>query len=205
MPFWATAEGLKPDPDRPGFTLAGDMYKGSSDAPIVVVEFSDFQCPYCQRHALTTQPVLDEVFVGPGEVMWVFKHFPIENIHPFAFAASVAAECAAEQEAFWQLHHRLFVDMDLWSRPDSTGYYIELAAEYELDTEAFATCMAGDSSALAVQSDMQDGAPFVRGTPTFVVLVGGQGRLIPGALPVDQFVATLSQMLAELSSEGDDG
>ena len=205
LPFWATAEGLAPDPDRPGFTIAGDMYKGSSDAPIVTVEFGDFQCPYCRSHALTTQPVLDVEFVDRGDVMWVFKHFPIENIHPYAFSASVAAECAAEQETFWQFHHRLFVDLDQWSRPENRRYFMELAAEYELDTEAFAACMAGDSSTLAVQSDMQDGAPFVRGTPTFVVLVGGEGRLIPGALPADQFVATLSQMLAELSSESDDG
>ena len=76
LPFWATAEGLTPDPDRPGYTLAGDIYKGSSDAPIVIVEFSDFQCPYCSRHTLTTQPVLDQEFIGKGEVMWVFKHFP---------------------------------------------------------------------------------------------------------------------------------
>ena len=205
LPYWATAEGLAPDPDRPGFTVAGDMYKGSSDAPIVIVEFSDFQCPYCRGHALTTQPVLDEEFVSQGVVMWVFKHFPIENIHPTAFAASVAAECAAEQEAFWQFHHRLFVDMDVWSRSGNTNYYMELAAEYELDTDAFATCLADDAPALAVQSDMQDGAPFVRGTPTFVVLAGGEGRLIPGALPADQFVAALSQMLAELSAAGNDG
>ena len=204
LPFWATAEGLAPDPDRPGFTLAGDVYKGSSDAPIVIVEFSDFQCPYCSRHALTTQPVLDEEFVGQGEVMWVFKHFPIENIHPFAFTASVAAECAAEQEAFWQFHHRLFVEMAVWSRPNNNSYFMELAAEFELDTEAFATCLTGDVTAQAVQGDMQDGAPFVRGTPTFVVLAGGEGRLIPGALPADQFVAALAEMLAELSAEGTD-
>ena len=204
LPFWATAEGLAPDPDRPGFTLAGDVYKGSSDAPIVIVEFSDFQCPYCSRHALTTQPVLDEEFVGQGEVMWVFKHFPIENIHPFAFTASVAAQCAAEQEAFWQFHHRLFVEMAAWSRPNNSNYFMELAAEFELDTEAFATCLTGDVTAQAVQSDMQDGAPFVRGTPTFVILAGGEGRLIPGALPADQFVAALAEMLAELSAEGTD-
>ena len=205
LPYWATAEGLAPDPDRPGFTVAGDMYKGSSDAPIVIVEFSDFQCPYCSQHALTTQPILDEVFVNNGEVMWVFKHFPIENIHPFAISASVAAECAAGQEAFWDFHHRLFVDMSQWSRPDNTNYFMELAAEYELDTDAFAACLAGDAPVLAVQSDMQDGAPFVRGTPTFVVLAGGEGRLIPGALPTDQFVAALSQMLAELEATDNDG
>ena len=205
LPYWATAEGLTPDPDRPGFTMAGDVYKGSPDAPIVIVEFSDFQCPYCSRHALTTQPVLDQEFVQPGVVMWVFKHFPIENIHPYAISASIAAECAAEQEAFWLFHHRLFVDLDQWSQPQNDNYFMELAAEYELDTDAFATCLASDASALSVQNDMQEGAPFVRGTPTFVVLAGGEGRLIPGALPTDQFVAALSQVLAELSASENDG
>ena len=205
LPFWATAAGLLPDPDRPGYTLAGDIYKGSSDAPIVVVEFSDFQCPYCSRHTLTTQPILDQEFVEQGEVMWVFKHFPIENIHPFAFSASVAAECAAQQEAFWQFHHRLFEDMTEWASQDNSGYFMALAAEYELDTDAFATCLAQDEPALAVQSDLQDGMPFVRGTPTFVVLSGGEGRLIPGALPADQFIGALTEMLGEISDASGDG
>ena len=206
LPFWATDAGLLPDPDRPGFTLAGDVFKGSSDAPIVVVEFSDFQCPYCSRHTLTTQPVLDEEFVNKGQVMWVFKHFPIENMHPFAVSASIAAECAAQQEAFWQFHHRLFVEMADWSRPDNRGYFMALAAEYELDTETFAACLEQDESALAVQSDLQDGMPFVRGTPTFVVLYGGEGRLIPGALPADQFVGAISDALAQIGIEsGDSG
>lgn len=199
LPFWASAEGLAPDPDRPGFTLAGDVFRGSSDAPIVVVEFSDFQCPYCSSHALTTQPILDQEFVDEGEVMWVFKHFPIQNIHPFAFSASVAAECAAAQDAFWLFHHRLFMEMTAWSNPDNSSYFMALAAEFELDVDAFADCLTQDQPAQAVQSDMQEGSPFVRGTPTFVVLSGGEGRLIPGALPTDQFVAALEQILIELS------
>lgn len=203
LPFWATQEGLAPDPDRPGYTLAGDITRGSLDAPIVIVEFSDFQCPYCSRHTLTTQPVLDELYVASGKVRWVFKHFPIQNIHPFAFSASVAAECAAEQSAFWQFHHRLFEDMEEWSRTDNQGYFMALAAEYELDVDAFEACLAHDEPAQAVRTDMQDGAPFVRGTPTFVVLSGGEGRLIPGALPTDQFVAALEQLLGELGAEAE--
>ncbi len=67
LPYWANAEGLRPDPDRPGYTMAGDQYKGNPDAPLVVVEFSDFQCPACARHALETQPAIDEQFVDSGE------------------------------------------------------------------------------------------------------------------------------------------
>ena len=204
LPFWATAEGLAPDPDRTGHTVAGDPFYGSPDAPIVVVEFSDFQCPYCSRHTLATQPVLDTQFIEPGDVMWVFKHFPIPNIHPFAFSASVAAECAARQEAFWSYHHRLFQEVEAWSHPQNRDYFVALAAEFELDVDAFATCLTEDEPAQAVQSDMEAGAPFVRGTPTFVVLSGGEGRLIPGALPADQFAAALTEMLAEISLEGGD-
>lgn len=205
MPFWATAEGLTPDPDRPGFTVAGDEFYGSPDAPLVVVEFSDFQCPFCRRHTLNTQPVLDAGFIEPGDVMWVFKHFPVQSTHPYAFSAGIAAECAARQEAFWDFHHRLFEEMEEWTRPENSDYFIGLAGEMGLDTDAFATCLTEDEPAQAVQSDLQEGSAFVRGTPTFVVLYNGQGRLIPGALPADQFVGALTQMLAEATNAPESG
>ena len=94
--------------------------------------------------------------------------------------------------------------MEAWSHPQNRDYFVALAAEFELDVDAFATCLTEDEPAQAVKSDMEAGAPFVRGTPTFVVLYGGEGRLIPGALPADQFAAALTEMLAEISLEGGD-
>ena len=79
LPFWAKPEGLAPDPKRPGFTVAGDPYKGNPKAKTVLVEFADFQCPSCQKHALTSQPEIDKQFVATGQVMWVFKHFPLRE------------------------------------------------------------------------------------------------------------------------------
>lgn len=198
IPFWATADGLKPNADRPEQTVAGDFYRGNPDAKVVVIEFSDFQCPFCRKHTLETQPALDEKFVDTGEIMWVFKHFPL-NIHPQAPAAGAAAECAADQNQFWAMHDLLFKNSDRWSISDPTPVFEELAKQLNLDTEQFATCLAGEDAAKRVQEDMDAGTPFVRGTPTFIVLYNGQGSIIPGALPVDRFSSILQEVLDGVS------
>lgn len=194
IPFWATEEGLTPNPDNAGQTMAGDYFRGNPDAEVVVVEFSDFQCPFCRRHTEDTQPVLDEAFVDTDEVMWVFKHFPLQ-IHPQAPMAGAAAECAGEQEMFWEMHHLLFEETNAWSVSDPTDALIELAGQLELDTEAFTACLADEASLAAVDADMADGAPFVRGTPTFIVLKDGAGSIIPGALPAESFSEALQGIL----------
>ena len=103
IPYWATVEGWQPDPDRPGYNMAGDLFKGSLDAPITVIEFSDFQCPFCKRH--TEDDAADAgraLRRQRARCMWVFKHFPLD-IHPQAPMAGVAAECAGEQGKFWEM------------------------------------------------------------------------------------------------------
>jgi protein-disulfide isomerase len=195
IPFWATEEGWQPDPGRPGYNMAGDLYKGDLDAPIKVIEFSDFQCPYCKRHAEQTQSTLDEQYVDTGEVLWVFKHFPLD-IHPQAPAAGVAAECAAEQGQFWEMAKLLFDAQQDWSVNDPTPVFSELADELGLDTDAFSACLDDPAMAERVSSDMADGAPFVQGTPTFIILHAGSGSIVPGALPVDSFVQLFDELLA---------
>lgn len=196
IPFWATAEGWVADPQRPGFNMAGDEYRGNLDAKVTVIEFSDFQCPYCERHARETQPVLDEQFVDTGQVLWVFKHFPL-NIHPQAPAAGAAAECAADQGKFWEMHHKLFETVESWSISDPKPVLLDLAGEMELDTAQFELCLDDAAIAQRVSSDLQDGAPFVQGTPTFIVLFNGEGRIIPGALPAETFVEVLQEFVAQ--------
>ncbi|MBX3014323.1 MAG: thioredoxin domain-containing protein [Caldilineaceae bacterium] len=194
IPFWATADGLKPDPAHPDMTMGGDFYRGNPDAKVVVIEFSDFQCPFCQRHNTETQPVLDEQFVDTGEVMWVFKHFPL-TIHPQAPAAGVAAECAAQQGQFWEMHELLFATTQSWSIDDPNPILIDLAQQLGLDEAAFTTCLNSDEAAQRVQEDLEAGTPFVRGTPTFIVLYDGQGSIIPGALPAERFITILQEVL----------
>lgn len=196
-PFWATREGLQPDPDRPGYTLSGDIYRGNPDAAVAVIEFSDFQCPFCRRHVEETQPTLDELYVDTGEVMWVFKHFPL-NIHPQAPMAGAAAECAADQDLFWEMHHLLFETVEQWAVNDPAAALLTIAQELDgLEMSAFEACMAGDEALARVESDMEDGAPYVRGTPTFIVLHNDEGSIIPGALPLETFVEVMDEVLAE--------
>ncbi len=194
LPYWATDEGLAADPEREGFTMAGDAYRGSLDAPIVVIEYSDYQCPFCRRHTEDTQPLLDEQFVETGQVRWVFRHFPL-NIHQQAPAAGVAAECAGEQGQFWDMHEILFGDVAAWSVSDPNPRFTELAEQIGLDLELFATCLVDESMLERINSDFADGRQFVQGTPTFIVMNQGQGRLIPGALPADSFVQAIQQVI----------
>lgn len=198
IPFWATAEGWQPDPERPGYNVAGDQYRGEVGAPVTVIEFSDFQCPYCRRHVQDTQPTLDEQYVDTGQVLWIFKHFPL-SIHPQAPAAGVAAECATEQGAFEEMHDLLFANPEAWSIQEPNPVFVEYAGELELDTEAFSACLEDPTMAARVQEDMEAGAAYVRGTPTFIVIRGDQGSIIPGALPVESFVEILD---GELEAAG---
>lgn len=194
IPFWATREGWQPDPGRPGVNMAGDWYRGNLDARVVVIEFSDFQCPFCRRHVEQTQPALDEQFVDTGDVMWIFKHFPLQ-IHPQAPAAGAAAECAGDQGKFWEMHHLLFANTSAWSISDPAPVFTELAAKLNLDLDAFDACFSAPASAQRVTSDLTDGAPFVQGTPTFIVLYNNEGRIIPGALPLETFSQALQEIV----------
>jgi len=199
IPFWATTEGLAPDPDRAGYTMAGDEYRGNPDASVVVVEFSDFQCPFCRKHVQETQPALDEQFVDTDQIFWVFKHFPL-SIHPQAPAAGHAAECAGDQGQFWAMHELLFEETEAWSISDPTAIFVELAAELDLDADLFDACLNDASVAQRVEDDMSEGGAFVRGTPTFIVLYNGQGSIIPGALPLERFTEILQQVIDEAGS-----
>ncbi len=192
IPVWATAEGWQPDPERPGYNMAGDAYRGDLNAKVTVVEFSDFQCPFCRQHSEETQPALDEQFVDSGEVLWIFKHFPL-SIHPQAPAAGAAAECAGDQGKFWEMHAALFANQDKWGVSDPEPIFKDLAAELGLDADAFNACLADGEAADRVASDMQDGAPYVQGTPTFIVLSNGGGQIIPGALPLETFQQVLQE------------
>jgi protein-disulfide isomerase len=215
-PQWATVEGITPDPDRPNYNMAGDQFKGNPDADIIVVEFSDFQCPFCRRHTQDTQPVLDEQFVDTGDVLWIYKHFPL-TIHPQAPAAGAAAECAGEQELFWEMHELIFENTEAWSNNDPNAALTEIASELDLDMDTFAACLEDPAIMERVTSDFSDGQItiadeqgnpqfLVSGTPTFVFLYREQEegplalltRPINGALPEESFTQLLSQIVADL-------
>lgn len=201
LPAWADrVTGLQPDPDRPGVNMAGDYYKGDPAAPLVVVEFSDFECPFCGVHTLETQPTVDATFVDTGQVMWVYKHLPLP-MHPSARNAAVAAECAGDQGQFWEMHDLLFETVERWAGEgvDTDLALVQLAAESGLDAAAFGSCFESRSALERVLTDMDDANGIISETPSFVVIQGERGSLLSGAQPVDEFVAILQARLDEVA------
>jgi protein-disulfide isomerase len=202
LPIWAKPEGLAPDPKHPGYTVAGDAYKGNPEAKLVVVEFSDFQCPACQRHALTTLPVLDKRFVETGEVLWVAKHFPL-RIHPHAPVAAAAAECAGDQGQFWAMHHRLFERMEQWANGEDPEPALgQLAGDLKLDRTQFSACLQSRKALERVLHDLYDGQGIgVRNIPAFILYSGGTGRMLVGARSAEQIAAILQKQLEVAKSD----
>ena len=201
LPLWAKPEGLAPDLKRPGFTVAGDPYKGKPGARLVVVEFADFECPSCRRHALETQPSLDKRFVETGDVMWVAKHFPL-RIHPRAPVAAAAAVCAADQGKFWEMHHGLFERVEQWSTgSDPDAALLQIAAEIKLDGAQFGTCLASRRPLEHVLRGLYDGQSVgVRNSPTFILLQGDTATAVVGTRSAEQFESVLKQQLDRTAS-----
>jgi protein-disulfide isomerase len=153
-----------------------DPFLGPRDALITVIEFSDFQCPYCRR----VQPALKQLLQEyQGSVKLVFRDFPLRNIHPQAQKASEAAQCAAEQQQFWPYHDKLFAVSEL--QPENLKQY---AQELGLNTAQFNACLDTGKYAEEVENDLQDGLNAgVNATPSFFV----NGQPLSGAVAYEQF------------------
>jgi protein-disulfide isomerase len=190
LPLWARRDGLAPDPKRPGYTVSGDAYKGNPQAPVVVVEFSDFQCESCARHVLEVQPRIDATFVDTAQVMWVSKHLPLKK-HPYAALAAVTAECAGDQGRYFEMRQRLYATTAAWAQPDAESKLLALAGELKLDPLAFERCFNGRPALERVMQDMADAQGIVQRTPSFVILSDGTTGSIAAPMPADQFIAFL--------------
>lgn len=165
-----------------------DYVRGNPDASITIVEFSDFQCPYCSRFHPTVERILEEY---PDDVRWVWKHFPLTSIHPEAAPAAEAAECAGELgggDKFWAYGDALFENQATLG----SATYSRIAGELGLDKSSFEECIDSGRMQAKVQSDYQEGiAAGVRGTPGSFV----NGVSIPGAVPYEQVKAVVDSML----------
>ena len=160
----------------PPFTIDPVMTKGPADAPVTIVEFSDYQCPYCLRAEQVLGELLDEF---PEKVRLVFKDFPL-RFHGGAEPAAVAARCAGESGRYWEYHDMLFVAQGDFARADLITYAVRLG----LPREPFIACLDGGRYRAAVQADVREGrAAGVTGTPTFFV----NGRRMAGVQSLDAF------------------
>lgn len=168
------------------FKITKDNHiRGDFKAPITLVEFSDFECPFCEKISPTLNKILNDY---KGKVRLVYKHYPLP-FHPNAQKAAEASECADEQGKFWEYHDKLFENQP-------SGFSLEKfkqwAKELGLNTKKFNDCLDTDKYAKKVQDDYQEGsAKSVNGTPaTFV-----NGQLVSGAVPYDSFKQIIDNLL----------
>ena len=165
--------------------IQGAPARGPADAPVTVVAFVDFQCPFCARATETVDRLLDAY---PDRVRLVFKHFPLP-IHPQAARAHEAAQAAAAQGRFWEMHDRIFAAPERLDRAALVAH----AEAIGLDPAAFEAALDAPETGAAVQRDVAEGRRVgVRGTPAFFV----NGSLLSGAQPYEAFEARVEQALA---------
>lgn len=167
-----------------------DHVRGNPDAKVTIIEFSDFECPFCAR----LHPSLKRLTEENDDVRWVYRHFPLSQIHSRALGAAVASECIAKlggNDAFWEFADTAFSDQSQLGN----NLYESLASSAGIDKDAFSTCLRDRTIASEVQKDgneaVQSGG---RGTP-FAVVITASGQLAPfsGALPYEQLVGLVDQ------------
>ena len=189
-----------PPPGDVLVTVKGAPALGHASARLTIVEFSDYQCPFCRRHSSQTLPELVKEYVKTGKVRYVFRDFPIASLHPQAQHLHQAAHCAGEQGRYWEMHDRIFEDQ----RTDAKDL-VASARVLGLDGLRFERCLAGGVHAAKVAQGIADGEKArVRGTPTFFLAFTEPDsgpirpqRLVVGAQPYTVFKQLIDGLLAD--------
>ena len=178
---------LQPPPVvRVQVSTDGAPIRGKADAPVTLVEFSDFHCPYCKRVQSTLTKVLEKY---PGKIRLLFRHLPLDALHPQARSAAEASWCAQDQGKFWEYHDVLFEQAPKAAEDDLKHY----AERVGLNTEKFASCLFQSVHHDAVQRDIDEVTKLgMSGTPAFFI----NGRPLSGAQPFEKFVQVIDEELA---------
>lgn len=164
----------------------GNSYAiGPADAPITIVEFSDYQCPFCRRWH---DEVYGELLAAyPGKIRLVYRHFPLSSIHPDATSAAEAAMCAGEQDAYWPFHEKLFSSEAL-----GNSTYLQYAQDLGLNMSSFESCINDRKYQQAVDEDLNFAVDLgIRSTPTFFI----NGLAVVGAQPLNVFQQIIDKEL----------
>lgn len=187
-------------------SIDDDPLQGNRNAPLVLLEFSDFQCPFCARYFRETLPLIEENYIKTGKLKYVFRDFPITAAHKDALKAAEAAGCALDQNKFWELHDRLFANQTTLGPSN----LVQHAQAIGLDVPRFQQCLDSDKYITEVRNDFTEGKKAgVMSTPTFFL-----GRIEPngskvavltvitGAKPYDIFKAAIDAALSVQKSAG---
>ena len=175
------------------------LMSGNKRATVVLIEFLDYECPMCRKFAVGTMKQIEKHYIDAGRVGFIVHHNPLEDIHPYAFKAAEAAQCAGAQSKFWDMHRRLFQEPMALTQDD----LLAGAQTLKLDMTKFRECLSDEKTAVKLRQEMLQAAGIgVKGTPIFLIGVKKPDdssvkvlRMIQGAYPYDVFRATLDTMI----------
>lgn len=170
-----------------------DPFLGLENAPVTIIEFSDFECPFCLRFFSESLPLIIENFVDAGKVKFVYRDFPLESIHPFAMKAAQAANCARDQDKYWEYHDLLFENQAVWTNENMEDIFKSYSSSLGLDEGQFSECVDSGKYESEILKDIQDGldAGVNYATPTFYI----NGIIVVGAQPYEVFKQVIESEL----------
>jgi len=174
-------------PTKVKVSIDDDPIKGDKNAKVTIIEFSDFQCPFCGKFYSQTLPLIEENYIKTGKVKLVYRDFPL-SFHQNAQKAAEAAECADEQGKFWEYHNTIYDNQNTLDINNLKQY----AANLNLDTSKFESCLDSGKMTSEVQKDFKDGQSYgVEGTPAFFI----NGIPLSGAQPYQVFEQVIESQL----------
>ncbi|HJX36976.1 MAG TPA: DsbA family protein [Anaerolineae bacterium] len=189
----AELDGTPEATREPLVPLDDDPVLGSADAPVTIIEYSEYLCPFCRTFALETLPLIEEQYIDTGKVRFIYRDFPVHG-QP-AVIMSMVAECAADQGKFWEMQSFVWERSDEWSQSENLLATVQgYADELGIDTEEYTSCLEEGTVVERIIEDynvgVQDG---VEATPSFLI----NGTLVRGALPFEKFQKVIEEKLAE--------
>jgi protein-disulfide isomerase len=190
----AAKPGAPAEPTRATLNLEGTQMLGSKDAPVTMVEFTDYQCPFCRQFHATVFNDLKKNYIDTGKVRFYSRDLPLDALHPNATRAAEAARCAADQGQFWALRNVMGSNPDKLDMDHIMGF----ATDLKLDVLAFRSCLESEKYKSQVQADVLEATRIgAQATPTFVIgkstAQGVDGELVIGALPYPNFEQKIRQ------------